>query len=159
MQKYFHIIAKKSRIDAGISKVAAARLLNISERSLYSYESGAVAVDDELAVRMAQIYKCPVIIYYWTQDNACDRMWLPKIDDNCCLSQNILSSFASVSAMQKDYIPQLVVIGQDNKIDGTEQGLFVKIREKGLKPLMKSTISLLFTAIKKADPLKNRSAF
>ena len=159
MQTYFHTVIKDSRLKAGLSKVAAARLLNVSERTLASYENGSVGVDDEMAVRMAQGYKCPAIIYYWTQDNACGRMWLPKIDDNCCLSQNILSSFASVNAMQKDYIPQLVVIGQDNKIDGMEQGLFVKIREKGLKPLMKSTISLLFTAIKKADLLKNRPTF
>ena len=159
MQTYFHTVIKDSRLKAGLSKVAAARLLNVSERTLASYENGSVGVDDEMAVRMAQLYKCPAIVYYWTHDNACGRRWLPKMENDSCLSQNILSNFASVSAMQKDYMPQLVVIGQDNKVDGMEHGLFVKIREKGLKPLMKSTISLLFTAIKKADLLKNRPTF
>ena len=47
MQNNFYIIAKKGRIKAGLSKIAAARLLNVSERSLSAYENGSTAVDDE----------------------------------------------------------------------------------------------------------------
>ena len=66
MQIYFHTVIKDGRLKAGLSKVAAARLLNVSERTLASYENGSVGVDDEMAVRMAQVYKYPAIIYYWT---------------------------------------------------------------------------------------------
>lgn len=153
MQLYFHTIIKDSRLKAGITKIAAARLLNVSERTLASYESGAVGVNDEMAARMAQIYNCPAIIYCWTQDNACGRLWLSKLDDKC-LSQNILCNFSSIETMQNEFLPKLIRIGQDNKIDEQERNIFIKIKEHGLKPLMKSTIALLFSKNKKSRPAK-----
>lgn len=153
MQTYFHTIIKDSRLKAGITKIAAARLLNVSERTLTSYESGAVGVNDEMAARMAQIYNCPAIIYCWTQDNACGRLWLSKLDDKC-LSQNILCNFSSIETMQNEFLPKLIRIGQDNKIDEQERNIFIKIKEHGLKPLMKSTIALLFSKNKKSRPAK-----
>lgn len=150
MQIYFHAVIKDSRLKAGISKVAAARLLNVSERTLASYENGSVNVDDEMAVRMANVYKCPMIIYCWTQDNACGRWWLPKIEKDSCLAQNILCNFSSIETMQNEFLPKLIRIGQDNKIDEQERNIFIKIKEHGLKPLMKSTIALLFSKNKKS---------
>lgn len=55
MQTYFHVFIKECRLNAGFSKIKSARLLNVSERSLSDYESGKTAVDDALAVKMAQI--------------------------------------------------------------------------------------------------------
>lgn len=150
MQTYFHVFIKECRLNAGFSKIKSARLLNVSERSLSDYESGKTAVDDALAVKMAQIYNCPAI---WTQDNACGRLWLSKLDDKC-LSQNILCNFSSIETMQNEFLPKLIRIGQDNKIDEQERNIFIKIKEHGLKPLMKSTIALLFSKNKKSRPAK-----
>lgn len=157
MQTYFHVFIKECRLNAGFSKIKSARLLNVSERSLSDYESGKTAVDDALAVKMAQIYNCPAIIYCWTQDNACGRLWLSKLDDKC-LSQNILCNFSSIETMQNEFLPKLIRIGQNNKIDEQERNIFIKIKEHGLKPLMKSTIALLFTRNKKSRPAKQVSS-
>ena len=153
MQTYFHVFIKECRLNAGFSKIKSARLLNVSERSLSDYESGKTAVDDALAVKMAQIYNCPAIIYCWTQDNACGRLWLSKLDDKC-LSQNILCNFSNIETMQNEFLPKLIRIGQDNKIDEQERNIFIKIKEHGLKPLMKSTIALLLSKNKKSRPAK-----
>lgn len=40
MQTYFHVFIKECRLNAGLSKIKSARLLNVSERSLSDYESG-----------------------------------------------------------------------------------------------------------------------
>lgn len=147
MQTYFHTVIKDSRLKAGLSKVTAARLLSVSERTLASYENGSVGVDDEMAVRMAQVYKCPAIIYYWTQDNACGRLFLPAIDERS-LSENILDSLVNIESM-KNEMPSLIMIGRDNRIDHTEIGIFDKIKNNGLIPLIKSSLAIIFSNKKK----------
>lgn len=147
MQNNFYIVAKKGRIKAGLSKVVAARLLNVSERSLSAYENGSTAVDDDMAVKMAEIYNCPAIVYCWTRDNACGRLFLPDIDERS-LSENILDSLVNIESM-KNELPSLIMIGRDNQIDHAEVGIFDKIKNNGLIPLIKSSLAIIFSSKKK----------
>ena len=100
-----------------------------------------------MAVRMAEIYNYPAIIYCWTRDNACGRLFLPAIDERS-LSENILDSLVNIESM-KNEMPSLIMIGRDNRIDHTEIGIFDKIKNNGLIPLIKSSLAIIFSNKKK----------
>lgn len=100
-----------------------------------------------MAVRMAELYNYPAIIYCWARDNACGRLFLPAIDERS-LSENILDSLVNIESM-KNEIPNLIMIGRDNQIDHAEAGIFDKIKNNGLIPLIKSSLAIIFSGKKK----------
>lgn len=157
MQKELHILIKKCRISEQLSQQRAADELHLSKTTLCDYERGVTEIPASTAVQMAKLYNCPQIVYVWSYDNDCGRLFLPRWSENS-LAENILDNMVSLDTM-KGYFPKLIAIGRDGKIDKTEHSIFNQIKSNGLIPLVKSTLALLFTGNKKSRTANHDSTF
>ena len=79
MPKVYANQYKTCRNNAGFTQIRAAKLLNVSERSLSGYESGRTRVPDDVMLAMVDLYKSPMLIWWHFQEMCKHGKILPEI--------------------------------------------------------------------------------
>ena len=70
---------KISRNNAKLTQEQAAELLGISARTLSDYENDHTKVPDDIVAAMADVYKCPLIVWWHLRHNSVLGKYLPDI--------------------------------------------------------------------------------
>lgn len=113
-------IYQTGRKNAGYTQEQAAGFLAIDDRTLRNYESGAAPVPEDIAEKMAVLYKAPFLRYQHARTHATAAGFLPEIGE-------IEPSRAALQVMCAGKNFELVqtkmmMLAADGKIDVSEAG-------------------------------------
>ena len=119
MTNGFRNIYKIARESAGLTQEKAAELIDISVRSLRMYEYNERTPNDEVVLKMIEIYNAQYLAYQHLKTKTkVGKEHLPEIEITD-LSQSVLAFLDECADLDK-IEHTLIKISKDNKIDKTE---------------------------------------
>ncbi|MCC5468400.1 helix-turn-helix domain-containing protein [Pelosinus baikalensis] len=129
MQTKFGKLCATARDFAGYTQESASPVLNVSPRSISTYECGKAPIPEDVILKMMEIYNAKWLGYmYLKMTNKVGELILPSIEHRA-LSANILDlqvEMEEVNKMQMD----LARVGRDDKITTDETPLFNRCIER-----------------------------
>lgn len=140
MMENCYFVYQNCRKHAGFTQENAAEFLAISPRTLVGYEAGAAPVPDDIAAKMVELYKAPLLGYQHLQLNPVARRFLPPLDDKT-LSQAALSLICAAGNYMAQQ-SQMVTVCADGLIDSAESAKWEEVNE-AITALIKSAFTLL----------------
>ncbi len=138
-------IYQQSREERGLTREAAAELLEfISADRIEKIEAEKVPARPEEILKMAQVYKNPVLSnYYCSHECPIGQIYVPEIQLKD-LSQITLEMLATLNALDKEK-NRLIEITVDGVISEEEERDFTAIRER-LRDMSRAISSLTLWA-------------
>jgi transcriptional regulator with XRE-family HTH domain len=133
-------IYQTCRKSAGFSQESAAGFLSIAPRTLAGYEAGAAPVPDDIAAKMTELYKAPLLGYQHLQLNPVARRFLPVLEDKS-LSQAALSLICAAGNYMAQQ-SQMVMVCADGKVDNAENTQWEQVNQ-AIIALIKAAFTLL----------------
>lgn len=116
-----------AREEQGLTRAAAAELLNMSESKVEKIENGQVHPDDVLV--MADAYKKPSLLnYYCSNDCPIGQVYVPRVEVKD-LPTVTLEILALLNKLEEEK-GRLIEISADGKISDDERGDFLKIKDQ-----------------------------
>lgn len=113
---------------AGLSQEELAAKIPVNVRTLRKYESGEVETPDEIMLKVANMARCPLLIYKHmrTKYKICEEV-LPELAE-MSLSQAVLGLLHELQDLEdKRVVPQLLMLMADGHIDPREEEDFSRI--------------------------------
>lgn len=111
-------IYRIARISAGYTQIKASMLLNISEDTLSSYETGRRRVPDDIAVKMSEVYDFKLLCYQHIKQKEAAHL-LPHIEQKTLCQSAI--GFIKAVREANECTDILLQIAYDNKISVEEE--------------------------------------
>ena len=96
---------KISRNNARFTQEQAAELLGVAPRTLSDYENGHSRVPDDIVASMAEVYRCPLIVWWHLRHYSVLGKYLPDIQ----MPQTNGDAALQLWLARKDIIPTVEV--------------------------------------------------
>ena len=120
MPKSCSNIYQTSRVNAQLTQIQAAEILNVSVRSLVDYETGKTIPGDEVICAMVKAYDAKCLAYMHLKENTLvGRMYLPEVEFSD-LAKSVLKLQKEISDMRK-VNESMIEIACDGVIDEYEE--------------------------------------
>ena len=132
MNKDFRNIYQLARNNAGLTQEQAASLLNVSTRSLGSYETGVTIPNGDIVYNMVDIYDANWLGYeHLRLSTKVGQRCLPEI--NCSdLAQSVLT-LQKESTDVENIKPHMIKIASNGRVDEDEIDMWEKVTKEILE--------------------------
>jgi transcriptional regulator with XRE-family HTH domain len=147
MQKKGKTIYQTGRLCTDLTQENASELLNISLKSIGTYERGETIPPDEIVIAMVELYNTPWLSYMHLKiNNPVGKKYLPDIQLRE-LSSSILDLQVEMDNTNKVQLG-MATIGRDNIVDKHEEPEW-KTYMSNLRSLGGALFSVVFAPIQK----------
>ena len=144
-------IYKTAREFAGITQERAAAALNLSVRSLAAYETGERIPHDDIVVRMVDLYNYQQLaVQHMRANSELARRIIPELKDRSLIEASVRFTNSLRRLYKMDGAERLLVIGEDNHIDDTEEADYNEIVLE-VQKLVQSAMELI-SASREEEP-------
>lgn len=121
-------LLETGRKMAGLSQEELAAKIPVNVRTLRRYESGELETPDEIMLKVANMARCPMLIYkHMRTKYKISEEILPELAE-MTLSQAVVSLLHELQDLEdKRVVPQLLMLVADGHIDPREEQDFSRI--------------------------------